>query len=163
MISGFLERKKSHVNVWVWLAPNGDDGKEKKGTSFFVCVCMPCGRRFDYMTKRREVFLQCRGAHLCVFKVEIREEGRGLIKSGDCGIREAKWVMSWSARSTETKKKRDRRWWVVVATLFAKEEGGVEKLLKALVLTLIPIFFYPPFISFLFWVNPLFIYFSFFL
>lgn len=68
MISGFLERKKSHVNVWVWLAPNGDDGKEKKGTSFFVCVCVYAvyGALWLYDQAKRGFFAMQRGPPLRV-------------------------------------------------------------------------------------------------
>ena len=67
IISGFVERKKSHVNVCLSLtSTNGEDVKKRNVFFFFVCVCVcrVCGA---WLWLLLWGFLQCRGAHLCVF------------------------------------------------------------------------------------------------
>lgn len=78
MIFGFLERKKSYVNVCLSLISiNGDDVK-KRNVFFFLCVCVyvVCvGFDYDYYY---EVFYNVEGfIFVCFFYV--------ILESGDCG------------------------------------------------------------------------------
>lgn len=78
MISGFLERKKSHVNVCLSLtSTNGDDVK-KRNVFFFLCVCVYAvcvGLDYDYYY---EVSYNAEGPTFACFLYAILE-------SGDCG------------------------------------------------------------------------------
>lgn len=116
MISWFLERKKSHVKVWVWRWE-----RKKRNVFFCVCVYAVWEALWLYDQAKRVFFCNAEGPTFSVFKLEIRG---GWLKVEIVGLeKQSEW---WAGpHDPQRQKKKEIEgggWWSLLCLPKRREE-----------------------------------------